>query len=69
MVSLLSLGMTFSLNKPKIDNPDIFLYYSVDCQVFGAVWEALLMGIKNGAEKDFENSAPNPYYYPKKTFT
>ena len=27
------------------------------------------MGIKNGAEKDFENSAPNPYYYPKKTFT
>lgn len=26
-------------------------------------------GHKNGAEKDFENSAPNPYYYPKKTFT
>ena len=26
------------------------------------------MGIKNGAEKDFENSAPNPYYYPKKNF-
>ena len=33
--------------------------YKIGCQ--------LIKGYKNGAEKDFENSAPNPYYYPNKT--